>query len=79
MKESLENKLVSMVERFEEVGHLLSDAGVPDNFMWACDYPHPDSTWPHSQAAIERALGALGPQVIEKITGENCRKLYGLS
>ena len=28
MKESLENKLVGMVERFEEVGHLLSDAGV---------------------------------------------------
>ncbi|MCH8220554.1 MAG: peptide chain release factor 1 [Proteobacteria bacterium] len=28
MKESLENKLLSMVERFEEVGHLLSDAGV---------------------------------------------------
>ncbi len=50
-----------------------------DNFMWACDYPHPDSTWPHSQAAIERAMGSLGPQVIEKVTGENCRKLYGLS
>ncbi len=28
MKESLENKLLGMVERFEEVGHLLSDAGV---------------------------------------------------
>ena len=28
MKESLENKLLSMVERFEEVGCLLSDAGV---------------------------------------------------
>ena len=28
MKESLENKLVSMVERFEEVGHLLSEASV---------------------------------------------------
>ncbi len=28
MKETLENKLLSMVERFEEVGHLLSDAGV---------------------------------------------------
>jgi len=28
VKETLENKLLSMVERFEEVGHLLSDAGV---------------------------------------------------
>ena len=31
MKESLENKLVSMVERFEEVGHLLSEASVIAN------------------------------------------------
>ena len=28
MKESLENKLLGMVERFEEVGHLLSEASV---------------------------------------------------
>ena len=50
----------------------------PDNFMWACDYPHPDSTWPNSREAIDEAMGVLGQEVIEKITGENCRKLYGL-
>ena len=51
----------------------------PDNFMWACDYPHPDSTWPNSAAAIDHALGSLGEEVIRKVTGENCKKLYKLA
>jgi predicted TIM-barrel fold metal-dependent hydrolase len=50
----------------------------PDNFMWACDYPHPDSTWPNSRAAIDHALGKLGEDAIQKITGGNCKALYGL-
>ncbi len=50
----------------------------PDNFMWACDYPHPDSTWPESRKAIEHALGSLGPEAVRKVTGENCQRLYRL-
>jgi len=50
----------------------------PDNFMWACDYPHPDSTWPNSRAAIDHALGKLGREAMRKVTGENCRRLYRL-
>ena len=50
----------------------------PGNFMWACDYPHPDSTWPHSRQAIEHALGKLSPEAVRQVTGENCRKLYRL-
>jgi predicted TIM-barrel fold metal-dependent hydrolase len=51
----------------------------PDNFMWACDFPHPDSTWPRSREAIEHALAGLSDDAIRKVTGENCRKLYRLS
>ncbi len=50
----------------------------PENFMWACDYPHPDSTWPHSRQAIEHALGKLPAADVRKVTGENCRNLYQL-
>jgi predicted TIM-barrel fold metal-dependent hydrolase len=50
----------------------------PDNFMWACDYPHPDSTWPHSREAIAHALGKLTPEAVRKVTAENCRALYKL-
>ena len=50
----------------------------PDNFMWACDYPHPDSTWPESRKAIEHALSTLSPEAVRKVTSENCKNLYKL-
>jgi predicted TIM-barrel fold metal-dependent hydrolase len=62
----------------EPLGPALIPLLSEDNFMWASDYPHPDSTWPNSAAAIEHALGSLGEEAVRKITGENCRKLYNL-
>jgi predicted TIM-barrel fold metal-dependent hydrolase len=62
----------------EPLGPQLIPLLSPDNFMWACDYPHPDSTWPHSREAIDHALGKLGPEAVAKITGGNCKALYGL-
>ncbi len=62
----------------EPLGPALIPLLGPDNFMWACDYPHPDSTWPESRKAIDHALGSLGEDAIRKVIGENCRSLYGL-
>lgn len=50
----------------------------PENFMWACDYPHPDSTWPESRKAIQHALGKLSPEAVRMVTSDNCKKLYKL-
>ncbi len=47
-----------------------------ENLMWACDYPHPDSTWPESRKAIDHAMGSLPVETIRKITSDNCKKLY---
>jgi predicted TIM-barrel fold metal-dependent hydrolase len=49
-----------------------------DTFMWASDYPHPDSTWPDSHKAVEESLGTLPESLRRKVTGETCRDLYGL-
>lgn len=49
-----------------------------DNLLWASDYPHPDSVWPHSRAAIGRQMGHLPPETIRKLTFGNAAKLYGL-
>jgi predicted TIM-barrel fold metal-dependent hydrolase len=46
------------------------------SFMWASDYPHTDSTFPHSRAAIARELRPLSPQDRRKVTSDNCRALY---
>ncbi|MBM4270264.1 MAG: amidohydrolase [Deltaproteobacteria bacterium] len=47
-----------------------------DSVMWASDYPHPDSPFPHSRQAIEEAFAGLDPEIRRKATAENCRKLY---
>jgi predicted TIM-barrel fold metal-dependent hydrolase len=50
-----------------------------DNVMWASDYPHPDSPFPHSREAIEEAFAGLDADLRRKATGGNCARLYGLS
>jgi predicted TIM-barrel fold metal-dependent hydrolase len=47
-----------------------------DSCMWASDYPHTDSTFPHSKRAIEQALGALPEADRRKVTATNCARLY---
>jgi len=57
--------------------HLIPFFG-EDNVLWASDYPHPDSTWPFSQEAIERNMKHLTPVVRKKLLHDNGAKLYGL-
>jgi predicted TIM-barrel fold metal-dependent hydrolase len=49
----------------------------PGNFMWASDYPHPDSTFPHSRDAIAHAFAGLDEAFVRQVTAENCARLYG--
>ena len=49
------------------------------HLLWASDYPHPDSVWPNSRAAIERQMRELSPEMRGKLTHDNAAKLYGLS
>ena len=51
---------MSLIPFFGE-GHLL----------WASDYPHPDSVWPNSRAAIERQMKSLSPDMRQKLTHDN--------
>jgi predicted TIM-barrel fold metal-dependent hydrolase len=48
------------------------------NVMWASDYPHGDSTWPHSRKALaDSPLAQHGPEVLRKVTCENAARVYG--
>jgi len=51
----------------------------PENFMWASDYPHPDSTFPRSREAIAEAFHGLDAAFIERVTATNCARLYGFA
>ena len=61
----------------ETGGRLLSWWGV-DNCMWSNDYPHSNSTWPHSREVIARDLGHLSAGDKEKLVRLNVARLYDL-
>jgi len=46
--------------------------------MWGSDYPHFDSTFPHSKEAIERNLAGVSEEERELILGGNMVRVYGL-
>jgi len=50
-----------------------------DRVMWASDYPHPDSTWPHSRQAIDAQMADLPESARRKLTRDNARALYQLA
>jgi predicted TIM-barrel fold metal-dependent hydrolase len=52
------------------------DAFAENNFLWASDYPHADSTWPNSRETIARTFAGLPRRVVEKVTRANAERLY---
>jgi len=49
-----------------------------DRYMWASDFPHTDSTWPHSQEVIRRDFAGVPEEVTRKIVCDNAAQLYGI-
>jgi predicted TIM-barrel fold metal-dependent hydrolase len=49
-----------------------------DNYMWASDFPHSDSTFPDSHQWIEKNFENVPADVRRKIVYENAVKLYGM-
>jgi predicted TIM-barrel fold metal-dependent hydrolase len=60
------------------VGLRVVDTLGDDRVMWASDYPHPDSTWPASQQAIEENFNGVAPATRRRILCDNAKELYGL-
>ena len=49
-----------------------------DNLMWSSDYPHTDSSWPHSMDVIEKDFQGVPDGDRKKMTCLNAVKSYGL-
>jgi predicted TIM-barrel fold metal-dependent hydrolase len=47
-----------------------------DHILLEQDYPHCDSTWPHTQRTIEEEIGGLPAADVRKMTWENASVLY---
>lgn len=63
----------------DTAGFQMMDRLNPDQVLVEMDYPHADSTWPDTQIYLERQLGHLPREVIDKITWQNAARLYGLT
>jgi predicted TIM-barrel fold metal-dependent hydrolase len=53
-----------------ETRHLI---GV-DQITWECDYPHSDSTWPHSPETLMKQLAGVPDDEINKVTHRNAMR-----
>ncbi|MGO9874838.1 MAG: amidohydrolase family protein [Acidimicrobiia bacterium] len=49
-----------------------------DNIMWASDYPHTDTTWPHSHDVVNSLFADIPADERERMTNRNARRWYGL-
>jgi predicted TIM-barrel fold metal-dependent hydrolase len=49
-----------------------------DNYMWASDYPHRNTTFPHSHKVIAENFAGLPDEVRNKIVHDNVVKLFNL-
>jgi hypothetical protein len=47
-----------------------------DRMTWECDYPHSDSTWPHSAELLAHSLEGVPDDEIDKITHLNAMRIY---
>ncbi len=49
-----------------------------DNVAFETDYPHTDSTWPHSRQVAQDMLAGLPAETIHKVIRGNAQRLFGL-
>lgn len=49
-----------------------------ERMLWANDFPHSDSTWPHSQDVIARHTGHMTEEEKNRVLHGNVAELYGL-
>ena len=48
-----------------------------DRVMWGSDYPHNESTYPHTTAGLRRAFADWDPAEVRQVTSENAARIYG--
>ena len=62
----------------DRLGILNRNAPGGRNIMWSSDYPHSETTFPNSQAVIERDFQGIPENDIREIVAERARRLYAV-
>ena len=75
-----EDIFVSRVPAKDQVGtRVMWELGYLDNIMWSTDYPHRDSTWPDSQAAIAWTFQGIPEEVKKTCMHDNVCRVYRIA
>jgi predicted TIM-barrel fold metal-dependent hydrolase len=48
-----------------------------DRFLWGSDYPHDESTYPHTREGLRRAFAGARESELRQVLGGNAAALYG--
>jgi predicted TIM-barrel fold metal-dependent hydrolase len=62
----------------DPVGIRMRHAVGIDTMTWECDYPHSDTTWPHSPEALAAAFDGVPDDEVDKITHANALRHFRL-
>jgi predicted TIM-barrel fold metal-dependent hydrolase len=62
----------------DEIGVRLRDEIGVGSLLWANDYPHGDSIWPHSTSILDRILAGCPPEERHAMTVQNAVDLFRL-
>ena len=62
----------------DEVGLGLRHLIGLENILWSTDFPHPATTWPHSQAIVARQFTDIPDGERDLICASNAERIYGL-
>ena len=62
----------------DAIGSAQSVSYGEDSFMWGSDFPHSDSTYPHSHEVIEKNFAGVPDSIAHKIVYGNAARLYGI-
>jgi len=73
------NENVYMTFQDDWVAFKFRNAMNIERLMWANDFPHSDSTWPHSQALLAEHTADMTEWERDRILHDNVAELYGLN
>ena len=73
------NDNVYLTFQDDETAYRFKDSFNMERMLWASDFPHVDSTWPHSQALLAEQTASLSRDEKEKLLHDNVAALYGLA
>jgi predicted TIM-barrel fold metal-dependent hydrolase len=63
----------------DPIGPIASSLYGHGNYMWASDFPHTETTWPHSLDVIERDFANVDADTRRKVTVQNAADLYHIN